>query len=219
MEAPIQAVVFDFDYTLVDASPGIVHCFQHAFARMELPEPEPDRIRRTIGLTLPHAFRELAGRSEEAAEQRFTELYVARADEVMVEMTRVFDDVPHVLRELGERGIPTGIVSTKYRYRIERTLAKEGLAALIGTVVGGEDVMTHKPDPEGLRMALERLGVEAASCLYVGDSRVDAETARAAGARFLPVLTGVTPPGHFEHLPGLPPSRRLADLLGHLSDR
>ena len=59
-------------------------------------------------------------------------------------------------------------------------------------VVGGEDVSCPKPDPEGLRHALSVLGVSPQEVLYVGDSIVDAETARAAGVDFAGVLHGMT---------------------------
>ena len=50
----------------------------------------------------------------------------------------------------------------------------------------------HKPDPAGLWRAAERLSVVPAQILYVGDSVVDAETARRGGVAFAAVLTGVT---------------------------
>ena len=59
-------------------------------------------------------------------------------------------------------------------------------------IVGGEDVSAAKPSPEGVLMALDRLQVSREEVLYVGDSVVDAETARAAGVCFAGVTHGVT---------------------------
>lgn len=58
--------------------------------------------------------------------------------------------------------------------------------------MGGEDVQTAKPSPEGLLYALEQLKADKATTLYIGDSTVDAETARAAGVDFAGVTHGVT---------------------------
>ncbi len=48
-------------------------------------------------------------------------------------------------------------------------------------VVGFEDVARHKPDPEGVELALDRLGVLPKQALLVGDTAADIEAARAAG--------------------------------------
>ena len=48
----VQAVLFDLDFTLCDASDGIRLCVEHALTTMGKPLPEPERIRRSIGLSL-----------------------------------------------------------------------------------------------------------------------------------------------------------------------
>ncbi|MEQ8762597.1 MAG: HAD-IA family hydrolase [Planctomycetota bacterium] len=212
MTPTIQAVVFDFDYTLADASPGIVHSFRATFEVMKLVAPEPDRVRRTIGMSLPHAFRELSGVGDPDAAQRFMDIYHAQASAVMLAKTRVFETVVPCLERLRDGGSKCAIVSTKTRRRIEDVLERDELSAFFETVIGGEDVMTHKPDPEGLLLCLDRLSVAPSATLYVGDSRIDAETAQGAGTHFQPVLTGVTPPEHFEGLPGRAPIGSLAEL-------
>ncbi len=90
-------------------------------------------------------------------------------------------------------GISLAIVSTKFRYRIEQVLLRDGLDHAFEVIVGGEDVAAHKPDPSGLIVALGRLGRTPAEVLYVGDSAVDAETTKRAGVPFVAVLSGVTP--------------------------
>jgi len=64
-------------------------------------------------------------------------------------------------------------------------------------VIGGEDVEQHKPHPEGLFQAIEKLGCSTASVVYVGDSVVDAELAQRAGVPLIVVLSGVTPKDDF----------------------
>ena len=86
-----------------------------------------------------------------------------------------------------------GIVSTKYRRRIEGILERERLLDSFAVIVGGEDVSQHKPDPQSLLLALDRLGVPAREALYVGDSVTDAQAARRAGVPFVAVLSGTTP--------------------------
>jgi len=68
-------------------------------------------------------------------------------------------------------------------------------------VVGSADVKRHKPDPEGLLFALDRLGVQPKDALFCGDTVLDAGAAKNAGTRFAAVLNGTTPAEDFAGFP------------------
>lgn len=121
-----------------------------------------------------------------------------------------------VLEELVRRGLVLGIVSTKFRYRIQEVLQREGLSGHFEVIVGGEDVSTHKPDPSGLLLALDALKHSSRDSLYVGDHSIDAETARSAGVPFIAVLSGTTPREQFEPLEVLCVLEELGELTGVL---
>ena len=186
----VRAVLFDFDFTLGDSADAIVHCSQATFADMGLQPAGRSAIRRTIGLTLQESFRVLTGEAAPERAEEYTRRYVAHADEVMTAMTTVYPPAVSVLATMRARGVSTAIVSTKYRYRIESILEACGLAGAVDVIVGGEDVTRHKPDPEGLRRALDGLGIAGVHALYVGDHPVDGHAAARAGVRFVRVLTG-----------------------------
>lgn len=188
-----RAVIFDFDYTLADSSPGVIDCVRTAQARMGLALSEPEAIRRTIGLSVPDTLAALAGEGLRPRADEFGRRFRERADEVMADNTVVYAAVPAVLRRLRHLGAQCAIATTKFRYRIEAILRREGLDGLVDVVVGAEDVAAHKPDPACLTFALDRLGVPAGAALYVGDSLPDAEAARRAGIPFAAVRTGPTP--------------------------
>lgn len=185
-----QTVIFDFDYTLADSSPGIVECANYALSRLGLDPISPARIRKTIGLSLSDTFSALTGRSD--LNQEFTRHFILRADEVMAGMTAIMESVPETLAALKEREFRLGIVSTKFRRRIETILTREDLREPFDVIVGGEDVTRHKPDPEGVNLAMQRLGSTPLNSIYIGDSLVDLETARRAGLPFIALLTGPT---------------------------
>ena len=189
---PLKAVLFDFDYTLADSSVGVIDCVRHAQRRMGLDLSGEEAIRRTIGLSVPNILAALNGEAERGRSVEFGRLFLERADQVMAAGTVVYDAVPGVLEELRSRGLACAIASTKYRYRIEGILDREGLRHLVGAVIGAEDVTEYKPDPGCLHLALDRLQVDAAESLYVGDSLPDAEAARRGGIRFVAVLSGTT---------------------------
>ncbi|MGE3538537.1 MAG: HAD family hydrolase [Candidatus Tectimicrobiota bacterium] len=197
----VQAIVCDFDYTLADSSPGIIACANEALRGLGFPQAPAARIRSTIGLSLPQTLAALTGVTDAAMASEFTRRFVAHADQVMNGLTTLYPWVPETVQHLRQRGVRLGIVSSKYRYRIEQILQARGLAACFEVIVGGEDVVYHKPDPAGLFLAIERLQVAPAQVLYVGDHPVDAEAASRAGIAFMAVLTGTSDAQSFANHP------------------
>ena len=124
-----------------------------------------------------------------------------------------------VLNWLGEQGIRTGIVSTKGGDQIAGIFAKYGLKDGLSLIIGGQDVTRNKPDPEGLNLALERLGLEKTEILFCGDTVIDAETARRAGVDFCAVLNGTTPAEAFGDYPHVHIAPDLTDLLDWMQTR
>lgn len=196
--APFRSLIFDFDYTLADSSRGIVECIRFALKHLGLPLVSAERARRTIGLSLHDAFVELVRNRHAAKSEEFARLFVEHADRVMLDLTILLDCVPETVALLKQRGFALGILSNKFRYRVMGVLGREHLSRSFGVVVGAEDVSVLKPAPEGLLMAVERLGSSPSAALYVGDSLTDAETAARAGVPFVAVLSGVTPREAFE---------------------
>ena len=198
MKPPIQAIIFDFDYTLADSSEGVIECINFALDRLGLPLAADAEIRKTIGLSLPDALLMLVGNEYARYTDEFTRLFVERADEVMTDMTELFDSVPETVTALQKLEIRLGIVTLKYRYRIESVLRREQLTDAFEVIIGFEDVSEQKPNPTGLLTAIERLNCSRQNCCYVGDSVTDAKTAQQANIDFIAVLSGVTPRAAFD---------------------
>ena len=185
--------IFDFDYTLVDSSRGIVTCFRHVLGNHGHTGVTDTEIKRTIGKTLEESFSILTGITEAGTLADYKREYVKAADVHMTANTFFFPETIEVLETLKSQGAVLGIVSTKFRYRILDLFEKTGHDGLVDFIVGGEDVTAAKPDPEGLLLAIGRAsGGGKSEVLYVGDSVVDAATAQAAGTDFAGVLHGMT---------------------------
>jgi len=182
-------VLFDFDFTLGDSSKAILECIRYALESCDLPVPDEQTMLSTVGMSLNDTFSLLA---PGAPLQRLKELFIERGDQVMVDSAWLYDGVPELMSALRDRGYRIGIVTTKFRRRIERILEKGGVTQLVDVIVGFEDVAEPKPDPEPIEVALRRLGCEKESATYVGDSVIDAEAAASAGVKFIAVLTGTT---------------------------
>ena len=139
----------------------------------------------------------LAGETYSRRVDEFTRLFFQRADETMVELAEFYVGVPETIETLQRLGFQLAIVSQKTRRYIQPILEKENLLEPFETIVGGGD-SAYKPSPEGLLLAVAQTGNSPQSCVYVGDSVTDAETARRADIAFIAVLSGVTPRTAFE---------------------
>jgi phosphoglycolate phosphatase len=197
---PLKAIIFDFDLTLADATKGIYQCMNHALSHFGYPMASDETIKKTIGHPISESFKMLTGNHNPETAKDFMSVFVAKADEIMNKNTFVYPHVYQILPQIKNMGINTAIVSTKYRYRINGILERENLDKFIDYVVGGEDVKSYKPNPEGLFIAIEKLGVSKKEVLYIGDSIVDAEAAQNADVKFCAVLTGSSTREEFNQL-------------------
>jgi phosphoglycolate phosphatase len=197
---PLNAIIFDFDLTLADATEGIYQCMNHALEHFGYPSANDETIKKTIGHSIPESFKMITNNDDPVIAKDFMTVFVTKADEIMNKNTFVYPYVYEILPEIKNMGIKTAIVSTKYRYRINGILERENLNQFINYVIGGEDVKIHKPNPEGLLIALEKLNIPKSQVLYVGDSFVDAEAAQNADIKFCAVLTGTTIRAEFNML-------------------
>ncbi|HHT17416.1 MAG TPA: HAD family hydrolase [Papillibacter sp.] len=208
--------LFDFDYTLADATVGIIGSFNAALTQMGYPALDSDTICRTVGMTLPNAFTHVTGNTDPELAKNFTSLFMKKADDIMSPGTNLLPGCVELLTFLKNRGFKTGIVSSKPRFRIAELLRLRQIEHLIDVVVGYEDVTNHKPHPEALQAALKRLHATEKDTLYVGDTVIDAEAARNAGIAFAAVTTGTTTKEDFAPFADIVVYNDLTDLLGAL---
>lgn len=207
----VQAVFFDFDYTLGDATEAIVTGFQYAFPRMGRPQPDRESVRRTVGLTLEDGYTALSGDPDPANRAEFRRLYTEKANPLQVTTTKLFPGAVELLAALKTAGIPAGVVSTKKSATLKAVVAARGVDHLLCSVTGGDMVTAPKPDPQGLLAAIAALGLSPGQVLFCGDTLIDGETARRAGTHFCAVLNGTTTREEFE-ASGLPADYIAPDL-------
>lgn len=93
--------------------------------------------------------------------------------------TRLYDDVAAALASLRDRGVRTAVVTSSVSYYASKLLQWHKIP--FDTLVAYHDTKLHKPGPQPFLEAIRRLGVSAAECVGVGDSREDLVALRAAG--------------------------------------
>jgi phosphoglycolate phosphatase len=211
-------IIFDFDYTLADSSGAVVACINFALEEMGGSGCPADDCKATIGLSLPDTYHALTGRQASGEIREFQRLFIQRADEIMAPATNIYAGVPELIRALYSDGYTLAIISTKFRYRICQILDRYSLTEYFTAIIGGEDVERHKPDPESLLLCLKRLGRAPEEALLIGDSLVDAETAKRGTVRFVAVLTGRTAADQFAAYQPAAVLNKVTEIGKYLSD-
>lgn len=179
-------VVFDLDGTVVNTIPLIIASYEHALWTIVGEHADVAEARSWVGETLRDTFHR---RYPEHAEQLIDAYIEFNLRELPLRVER-FDGIAALLADLGTAGLTCGVATSKRRRSAELTLEAVGLAGAIDVTVAMEDTASHKPQPEPLLLALERLGARAQDAVYIGDAAVDVLAARAAGMDVIAVTWG-----------------------------
>ena len=179
--AALRAVVFDWDGTLLDSYHADATAYQEMFRALGIAwgieelekhySPNWHRVYRAAGIPR---------RRWAEADRLWRKAYAHLRPALM-------PGTPRVLRRLA-RNYVLGLVTSGNRTRVRGQLRKFGFAKVFRAAVFAEDAQHRKPHPAPLKLALARLRLKPAECVYVGDSPEDMEMARRAGVRAVAVL-------------------------------
>jgi pyrophosphatase PpaX len=171
-------VLFDLDGTLIDSGPMILASMQHVARTVLGREMAYEEIAATVG------GQGLVAQMRSFDPERVEELLEAyRAhNDPLHDTLEAFDEVLSLLPRLREKGRRLGIVTAKRHRSIALAFARfPELEEHVDVVIASEDTERHKPDPDPILAALDRLGAEPSEAAYVGDSPFDVRAAKAAG--------------------------------------
>ena len=177
-------IVFDLDGTLIDSAPDI-HAGANQLLAAEGAEPITlAQARSFIGQGASVFIEKMrhARAIPDSEHARLLKAFVA-SYETLVTRTEIYPGVVPALEGLSAAGHSLGICTNKPLVPCRAVLAHLDLTRFFGVILGGDSLPTHKPDPAPLEAAFTALGEGPA--IYVGDSEVDAETARRAMVPFL----------------------------------
>lgn len=177
--------LFDLDGTLIDSAPDL-----HRAANALLSDEHADpltlaELRSFIGEGMPRLVEKIAAARDLPEDPGRLARYRAHYDLAPAALTCVFDGVPETLSTLAATGAKLGVCTNKPEAPTLAVLEALDLRAPFAAVVGGDTLPVRKPDPAPLRLTIERLGGTPAQAVFVGDSEIDAATARAAAVPFV----------------------------------
>jgi HAD superfamily hydrolase (TIGR01549 family) len=181
-----EAILFDFDGTLIDASEVICKSFNHALQFVGLAPLPVAEIRRGIGRPLREIFAEYA--PPEAVEEVIGAYRRAFARQ-SVEGSRLIPGVDSLIPKLA-RTYALGIVTSRTSGGVHVLMEHFDLDRYFGSVVGVDEVTECKPSPEPVLQALSELHAGPDRSVLVGDTVHDIQAARAAGVLPIGVATG-----------------------------
>ena len=173
----LKAVLFDVDGVLLDSDEQYVELYKNVGEVLGLKPPEGDFFRKRFGIAAEKIIPEAYGKNPEAIK-----IFKKMDEEMKLEL---MEGVREVLQKVQ---IKKGIVSTKVKELIEKHLHE--IIDEFDVVVGYEDTVGHKPNPDPLLFACNELNVEPADAVYIGDAMADWEMARDAGAKFIGFVSG-----------------------------
>jgi len=179
-------VLFDLDGTVVDSGGIILASMRHATHEVLGRDFGDAELMQAVGGP------GLEAQMEVFAPERVEELVrVYRAhNEPLHDELEACAGMEDVLVRLHEQGHRLGVVTAKRRSTVELAFARVPIAHLFETVVGGDETQKHKPDPEPLLLAAERMNARSDETAYVGDSPFDIRAAKAAGMHAIAVTWG-----------------------------
>jgi phosphoglycolate phosphatase len=211
----ITAAIVDLDGTMVDTVGDFEQALARTLADLSLPAVDRAFIARTVGRGSMHLLTQTlahVGGSPDLLAPAWAS-YQRYYAEVNGRHANVYPGVHEGLAAMRARGWRLACVTNKPRAFALALLEAKGLLASFEHVFGGDSFERQKPDPLPLRKTCEALGTAPATTLMVGDSRNDAEAARAAGCPVVLVTYGYN---HGEPLVDARPDR-VIDRLDALS--
>ena len=179
--ARVAAAIFDCDGTLVDSEPLARAAWERSLAPhgYEIDDAEYDGL---IGLPFLRVHEFFAQRIQGLeAPDAFWEGYAGRLFDLIDTELEPFADALATVSGLAARGVAVAVASSSPRARLDRTLARAGLADAFAVSVAGDEIAHGKPAPDMFLAAAERLGVEPRRCAVIEDSAPGVAAGLAAG--------------------------------------
>jgi phosphoglycolate phosphatase len=194
--APVRAVLFDLDGTLLDTVADIALALNRALAEQQLAPLATCAVRELIGRGAPtlirRALERIASRGsidEARLLERFS-FHHERMQALNEDRARAYPGVAEGLASIQALRLRMAVVTNKSRSAAATLLERLGLGQWIEVIVGGDSCEQRKPHPQPLLLACRMLEVTPAQALMVGDSTIDVQAARAAGVRIVCVPYG-----------------------------
>jgi phosphoglycolate phosphatase len=179
----IQLVVFDLDGTLIDSRRDLADATNALVAELGGQTLSVEAVTAMVGEGAPLLVRRaLTAAGLDPQTPGALERFLAHYDERLTVHTRPYEGLVDALSALRSEGCALAVLTNKPGRPSREILERLELARFFSQVIGGDTGAGRKPDPSGLLSLARRAQAAPSATVMVGDSPIDAETARRAGA-------------------------------------
>lgn len=176
----IDTVIFDFDGTIANTNQVIINSWQHTYmARNGAPGDEEEIVKsfgEPLAVTMAKVFPDFDV-------DESIKIYRGYQVQHFSDMIEIFPGVKESMEKLKKEGYRIAVVTSRMRNTTCEGMEAFGIEHLVDTLVSCEDTDKHKPDPEPVLKALEKLEIEPEEAVMVGDSMFDIRCAHNAGVK------------------------------------
>lgn len=191
----VEAVLFDFEGTLVDIQWNLNGAVQETLERLKAMGFPMERLvgkKYSLLKNEAMAIAQEIGRSPDSVKEEIDSIY-DRFDADALSRWSLRPEAKDFLHSLKTSGIRIALVSNVGAKALQEAMKKLELSSFFHTMVSRNDVTNLKPNGEGIRLALTRLRASAKRVLFIGDSIDDIEAAKETGLRVIILLGGENP--------------------------
>ena len=197
MLSKVKAFMFDLDGTLIQSAVDFVKLKRETIRRLsELQVPTDELSEKMKTYEIMAKVRQLTASGK--LDLSYPEIVAETTliwNRVELETVRNTERIPgaeRALIQLRSKGMCIGVITRGCGDYAAKALRTTRLFSLVDIIIGRDDTVEAKPNPEPLLRAMSRLGVEAPETVMIGDSVDDAACAHKAGVAFIGVLTGLS---------------------------
>ena len=184
----IKLVVFDLDGTLVSSHETIYKATLHALKEINIfPDMPEDDFYKTIGMHFEDIFSQFGFRVPDF--DKFINIYKSIYFDY-INLSTVYPGAGDAIEKLHGKNIKTALLTTKGQDHAEVILRQFKLFDKFDYVMGRRPGIAHKPSPEPLLKISSDLNIDIAETLIVGDSELDIQCGKSAGAKTCAVTYG-----------------------------
>jgi pyrophosphatase PpaX len=174
----IRTVIFDMDGTLLDSETISRISTDYGFMEVLGRKLTDEEHSKLIGRPVQILSKEYYGEAGEKAYLKGQEHFLKNVDKI-----RPYKGINQLVKWIEQEKIPMAVVTSSHRDSAESLLKMTGLREYFKMVVGQEDTIYHKPDPEPLIYCIKKMKVDPMDCIYIGDQPYDIIASRGAGIR------------------------------------
>ena len=179
-----DGIIFDIDGTIVESNQLIFATFNYVTEKYLGKSTSPEEIIALFGPTEGVIIEQLFSDNFSAVMTDYYKFY----RENHSKMAKVFDGIVELIDNLKSKNIFLSVYTGKGKGSTEITLDELGIRDKFDLVVTGDDIIGHKPSPEGVELFLKKYNLDRNRVLMIGDAPPDVKAARATGIRIASVL-------------------------------